>query len=150
MTLDDIKTKRLAVIAAKFAPPASLNESVTTTSGTDTVIEGKQHNTPEFVRHCVAAITSKPKTLDRVQQKKDGSPFGVCYATYKKNKRSLAAKHSTGEHHTNKQYEKSLKTLSQEGADRRKSSDSRRHVVFEHVEPQAYHRRRSVRFEAQA
>mgnify|MGYP000990205397 CR=1 FL=1 len=75
--------------------------------------EGKDYKTPEFVRHCVTAITERPKDLARVEsgRKGDGSPFGICWSKYNKNKSSLDARHSTGEHHTNKEYEQALSKL---------------------------------------
>jgi hypothetical protein len=171
MKLDDIKAKRLAPLASKYAPPTPITESAlgvvgttaTTTTGSAATItfsgpvtvdgavqfEEKKHQTPKFVRDCVAAITEKPKELARIQQKKDGSPFGICYAQYEKNKRSLAAKHSHSGHRASGNYEKALATLRNEREERRAERPSRRRVVFEHVEPQPPHHRRSVRFEAQ-
>jgi len=79
------------------------------------MIEGAKPRTPEFVRHCVAAIVEKPADLERLKQGapegSDGSPFAVCWAKYNENKRSLAAKHSRGEHHTVAEYKTALKKL---------------------------------------
>lgn len=100
--------------------------------------EGKKHKTPEFVRHCVAAITEKPEDLKRVQQDapgpEEGSPFAICYAKYKGNKRSLAAKHAKGEHHTVKQYEKALATLREDLARVRQQNVDRSQVIHSDVQ----------------
>lgn len=170
MALNEIKTKRvLKALGDRLPKKNASNESggtlgeVVTTTTTSTAItvsewgvvggdttarilsEGaKQHHTPEFVRHCVTAITEKPDSLDRVQQKKDGSPFAICNAQYNKNKRPLAAKHSQGGHHTVKQYEKALSTLRQRREEAREARDSRRTIVFEGVplDPKKGDRRR--------
>lgn len=70
---------------------------------------GREHRMPKFVQHCVAAITNDPQRLAKVKQK--GSPFAICIAQYKRNTRSLAAKHSVGKHHTVKDYEIALAKL---------------------------------------
>ena len=78
----------------------------------DSLDEGKGHKTSDFVRHCVTAITERPKDLARVEAgKPGGSPFAICNAKYNDDKRSLAAKHSKGEHHSDAQYKKALATL---------------------------------------
>ena len=100
--------------------------------------EGKKHDTPAFVRHCVTAITEKPADLERVEKDApadtDGSPFAICWAKYKGDKRSLVAKHSRGEHHSVAQYEKSLATL-REDVDRVRQQNASRtaHDVAEEI-----------------
>ena len=106
----------------------------------------KRPHTPEFVRHCVAAITEKPEDLARIEQKKDGSPFGICWSKYKKNKRSLAAKHSKGEHHTAKDYESALATLRNETREIRESRPSRKNIVFEEQWEPRGEQRSQIRF----
>jgi hypothetical protein len=75
------------------------------------VSEAEKPKTPKFVQHCVAAITSDPERLAKVQARKDGSPFGICVAQHKKNKPELNAAHSQGKHHTVKDYKKALEKL---------------------------------------
>jgi len=100
--------------------------------------EGKRPHTPEFVRHCVTAITEKPKELARVEsgapEGTDGSPFGICWAKYKGNKSSLAAKHSKGEHHTDSQYKKALATLREDVEEARRQNAGRSRLMFSDVE----------------
>ena len=109
------------------------------------IAEGKKHETPKFIQHCVTAITEKPAAMARIARKKDGSPFGVCTAAYKRNKQSLAARHASGEHHSVRDYEGALKKLRQEAAELRASRPSRSRIVFEQLsEPK--HQRSAVRF----
>lgn len=148
MTLNDIKLKRTVAGLGDKLPKknasnesgGSLGESVTVQYDVDAdgnytnprvVEEGKEHKTPEFIRHCVAAITSDPKKLAKVQEKKDGSPFGICTAQYKKDKRALAAKHSRGDHHSSADYEKALATLRNEADELRAARPSRTNILFE-------------------
>lgn len=152
MTLNELKKKRiLESLGDRLLEKNAINESDSSPSGdgvgAQVINEGeKKHRTPEFVRHCVTAITEKPKSLDRVQQKKDGSPFAICHAQYKKDKRSLAAKHSKGEHHTNKEYEKALKTLRTKTEELRNQRAPRSSFVFEAASPNTI-KHKSVRFE---
>jgi hypothetical protein len=110
----------------------------------------KKHHTPKFVQHCVTAITEKPESLSRVEKQApkgtDGSPFGICWAQYKKHRRSLAAKHSQGKHHTVKQYEGALAKLREETDALRKSRPSRSRIVFETLgdDPKGLSRRKVV------
>lgn len=97
----------------------------------------KKHHTPEFVRHCVTAITEKPKDLERVKQdapgSDEGSPFAICWAKYKGNKRSLAAKHAKGKHHTVSQYKKALATLREDLEKIRGENIDRRKIMHSDV-----------------
>jgi hypothetical protein len=112
--------------------------AATDVDGDDVLGEGKQHQTPAFVRHCVTAITEKPKDLARVEKDApggdDGSPFAICWAKYKGNKKSLAAKHAKGEHHTGAQYEKALATLREDVEEARRDNAQRNTVVFNDVD----------------
>jgi len=162
MSLDKIKMKHLmdspvgirafAHATQEWEPATDKNAS--NQSGGSLLDEGKKHQTPEFVRHCVTAITEKPETLSRVKaqapEDTDGSPFAICYAKYKQNTRSLAAKHATGKHHTIKQYEGALKTLRTKTEELRATRPSRTSIVFEsHHETgeTKRDRRKQVRFE---
>lgn len=114
-----------------------------------TLGEGKKsHHTPKFVQHCVSAITEKPESLNRVEaggpKGEKGSPFAICHASYKKKTRSKAAAHSKGEHHSVKQYEKSLATLREDVERAREESVDRRAIFFSDVPQQAT--RRHIRF----
>jgi len=118
MTLNDIKLKRLTEAAEKREkkkrPKKKLHRL---SSGSqayvdpDAVNEGKDYKDPKFVRDCVSAITQDPVKLAKVQERPGGSPFPICKKTYSRNKAALAAKHSQGRHHSNKDYEESLKKL---------------------------------------
>jgi len=96
--------------------------------------EGKGHKTSDFVRHCVTAITERPKDLARVETgKPDGSPFAVCNAKYNDNKRSLAAKHSKGEHHSDARYKESLATLRGRVDEARQQNADRGSVLYSDI-----------------
>jgi hypothetical protein len=128
MNLDEIKIKRLTEGKKAAAKKGGGKKVRTSADGTQTyakedagsptpsapenvVVEGaKEHKTPKFVQHCVAAITADPARLADVEKRKDGSPFAICNARLNSNP-ALAAKHSQGKHHTVKDYEKALVKL---------------------------------------
>jgi len=100
----------------------------------DSLDEGKGHKTSDFVRRCVTAITERPKDLARVEAgKPDGSPFAICNAKYNDNKRSLAAKHSKGEHHSDAQYKKTLATLRESVTEARQQNEDRGDLFYSDV-----------------
>ena len=135
MTLNELK---LRSICKTLGPTIMSNLAKTPTApqpvseGAD---EGKPYQTPKFVRDCVSAISEKPKTLSRISKKEDGSPFAVCYAKYNNNKKSLAATHSKGEHHSNKDFEAAKSKLRNQVESLRKQRSDRRNVVFEGDSP---------------
>jgi hypothetical protein len=154
MSFDEIKRRQL--MRTEIGKRVIIDEAMAFARETNTftpaeqLSEGnegkKKHHTPKFVQHCVAAITGEPESLERIEKNapkgSDGSPFAICWAKYKSNRRSLAAKHAKGKHHTVKDYEKSLATLRQEAEKIRASRPSRRQIVFEHanVEPKGARR----------
>lgn len=141
MNLDEIKVKRLTegkkadekkggIKKVRRLPTGTQVYANEADDASDPLVEGeKKHETPKFVQHCVAAITSDPQKLAKVQARKDGSPFGICVAQYKKNPRTLAAKHAQGEHHTVKEYEKALKKL-RESVEHHAAQNTRPSAVF--------------------
>lgn len=111
------------------------------------VSEGKKkHHTPKFVQHCVSAITNDPEKLADVEKKKDGSPFAICNAQYNKDKKSLAAKHSQGKHHTVKDYENALEKLRESVEERAAHNVDPRSVSFTPVVGEQEVDPRSIRF----
>lgn len=145
MSLEEMKLRRLNKL---LEAQTSLNDALIEVGATPKPLEEgkKKHHTPKFVQHCVSAITEKPESLERVEKKKNGSPFGICWAQYKKKRRSLATKHSQGKHHTVKDYEGALATLRKEAAEIRASRPSRSQVVFEVVQSPRKRQRALVRF----
>ena len=105
----------------------------------ETLAEGKKYRTPEFVRHCVAAIVERPKDLARIESQapegSDGSPFAICHAKYNENKRSLAAKHSRGDHHSTADYEKALAKLREDTEALRRQNEDRSEVCYSDAPP---------------
>jgi hypothetical protein len=137
-------TKRLStdkkgrqVYATQATADGSVSKEDTEVNDDEALIEGKKPKTPDFVRHCVTAITEKPKELARVQQDApgpdEGSPFAICNAKYNNNKRSLAAKHSKGEHHSVGQYEKALEKLREDVEEARSQNVNRSTVLHSDV-----------------
>jgi hypothetical protein len=155
MTLDEAKRR----ITLRTVPGHLLEMDDTATEPEaieeqEELQEGKKRpHTPKFVQHCVTAITEKPESLSRVKREapkgSDGSPFAICWAQYKKKRRSLAAKHSKGEHHTVKEYKGALKTLRQETEEIRRARPSRSAIIFEAAGPDAIERtdRSRIRFQ---
>ena len=139
MSLDNVKLRRLE---AKLGPRLYRKNASNQSSGTfdengasdqsgGALEEGEQkHHTPKFIQHCVTAITEKPEKMAKIKKQKDGSPFAICHAQYKKNKRGLAAAHSRGKHHTVVQYERALKKLKEETERVRASKRSRENITF--------------------
>ena len=138
MTLNDIKLKRLSEAtkkqtkkpARKLRRLANGSQAFVDVEESVNVEEAKEPRTPKFVQHCVAAITQDPEKLAKVQQKKDGSPFPICQAQYNKNKGSLAAKHSQGQHHSTQDYKNALATLREAVEQRSAQNVDPRSVVF--------------------
>ena len=151
--LDRLKQKRLEVLLNKFSGRLSDQTSSSKQTESDNsacsdssdirngkfpeitasgdIHEGSESRTPDFVKHCVSAIVERPKVLKRIKQKKDGSPFAICYSVYNKNKRKLAALHSRGVHHTKKDFEKAIDALKEEIERLRMSREPRNKIKFE-------------------
>ena len=119
--LDVIKTKR-AQAALNCAP---LQE-----------VAAPKHLTPPFVQHCVAAITGDPEKMKAIK----GSPFGICWAQYKKS----GEPEKTQTPKKEREYEKALTKLHQETAELRASHPPRREIVFGPSEVKQRHR--EIRF----
>ncbi|MDX1486861.1 MAG: hypothetical protein R3268_01575 [Acidiferrobacterales bacterium] len=147
--IDKVKMRRLCESLGDRLPQKTPSNE----SG-GTLEEGeKKHHTPKFVQHCVAAITEKPKELKRIKKGgnngEEGTPFAICWDNYNKNKKSLAAKHAKGNHHSVKDYEKSLKKLREAREAARAKRVDPRQIVFETRAPEHIKReaRRNIRFE---
>lgn len=134
MGIDDIKLKRFAAKFGNRPPKQRRTEPVAESApeeSVETVEEGeKSDETPTFVKHCVAAIASKDEVLGDLKRKKV-SPFAICNATYNKNKRTLAAIHSRGRHHTAADYKRSLEKLREETEIARLSRPDRAQITFD-------------------
>lgn len=148
-TMDKIKMRRICRAMGDKLPEPKVEEA----SEPEEVSESeKKHHNPKFVRDCVAAITQNSEDLERVEQdapgKEKGSPFAVCWAKYNKNKKSLAAKHSKGSHHTTKDYEAALKKLRESTEALRANRQPRSSITFD-ATPSAErkgHSRRDVHY----
>lgn len=73
----------------------------------------KRARTPEFVRHCVIAISQSPDKVAQIKRK--GSVHGVCRATFERNKAVLTANHPKGSHHTTDAYHAAADRIGESG-----------------------------------
>ena len=62
----------------------------------------RRARTPEFVRHCVTAISQDPGKVAQIKRK--GTVHGICQATYDSNVSELSRRHPKGVHHTADEY----------------------------------------------
>jgi len=141
MSLDKAKLKRFASTIGKRPPKK--NPSNQSGGSLEEVVApnydinegaGKRHHTPEFVQHCVTAITENPAKLADVEvggeDGEKGSPFAICNAAYKKKTKSKAASHSRGAHHSVKEYEAALKKLREDTMTIRETRPPRGQIIF--------------------